>query len=289
MGGKEGERGRRTVSDGGAPPAGDNALLRLSPAPGPRRLPRPARELRRLAAQALVGPAHALPGSGRSPRAGEDRRASRRPTHRPAPAHVSPQWSAEDEAAFLAGGGSYASQPAGAAAGGGGGGLASPRSLQTRAAAQVQPPPPAPPNPLFLTIPSACPCSEAGVACHWGTCLCCQDCCSNRPLGDPGASFVDMEADVYRSMVHVLLGQQVRARPMGSGREGGRAEAYGNRRRPCAPLCSPRGANSSPRTASARAGRRFRCTRLEKTSPASTTSEGGEGRMRRGSSQPAPL
>ena len=122
----------------------------------------------------------------------------------PPPSHRRAQWVAADEAAFLAGGGTYASTPGTAAA---------------PAASPLASPAPAPaPNVLYLPIPTACPCVEAGTGCHWGTCACCQDCCENRPLGDPGASFVDLEADVYRSMVHVLLEQQVGGGVGGGGR-----------------------------------------------------------------------
>ena len=57
--------------------------------------------------------------------------------------------------------------------------------------------------PLVLNTP--CPCAESGISCHWGSCYCCQDCCSNRPDGDPTGSKVDLEADVYRAVLLMLL------------------------------------------------------------------------------------
>ena len=60
-------------------------------------------------------------------------------------------------------------------------------------------------EPLIRAAAAPCPCVEAGTGCHWGACVCCQDCCGNRAFGDPTGSHVDLEADVYRAMVLALL------------------------------------------------------------------------------------
>jgi hypothetical protein len=38
---------------------------------------------------------------------------------------------------------------------------------------------------------SFCPCEAAGLGCHFNTCACDSDCCSNLPFGDPSAAAYD--------------------------------------------------------------------------------------------------
>jgi hypothetical protein len=58
---------------------------------------------------------------------------------------------------------------------------------------------------ILAALTTPCPCKAKGNGCHWGTCTCCQDCCTNRSMADPSCSLVDREGELYRRMVHILL------------------------------------------------------------------------------------